>query len=573
MGEGQSSSKDTESIRCRYCEFEIPDGDEDKLWEHLKEHHPFSRDAMPAACPYCGLQIDDRDWHKFLQHVKESHPNSWRNRDNWMFAVLEGDRYTIETGLYGRKKELLAKTRLGEEKVEIPAAAVEALLARGVFRNYPSFLYGKYWERGLITSSLSMINIYEEIEACLYHTDPVLIRGETGTGKEIVAKVIHDLSGLERDRFFPVNCTGWSQELIDSELFGHVKGAFTGAIEDKEGVFEAAQGGTLFLDEIGDMPPLVQAKVLRVLNDGSYNKVGSPKPEKLEKPPRVIAATAKRITPRWPTDLEEDEAERFRSDLFYRISTMKIDLPPLREHLEDIPLLTYYFIKLNNKESREKIKAISLSYLYQMLLYPWPGNVRELEQFVNATCNEVRSYTYSVIGMPLIIATGLARSDLLLYTIDKEIERMLEEEGDVKVDDLPAFDVYRLLTAADPFLEEDQRHWWHPEHRSGVEYRWWEPPFIKKRHEEYVRRRRRERGDDQAWSSEGGDSETRTTSYLDLSWKEAIAKFEHDYAEMMLDKHDGNKKAAYEEMGVGATKFKRMLNARPVDQNDERSSK
>jgi transcriptional regulator with PAS, ATPase and Fis domain len=198
----------------------------------------------------------------------------------------------------------------------------------------------------------------------------VLIQGETGTGKELVAKLIHRWSTRADQIFLPVNCGALPESLLEAELFGHVRGAFTGAEQDKQGLFEAVDHGTIFLDEINSTTPGFQVKLLRVLQEGAFLKVGGR--EQCRVDVRVIAATSTPLA-------KEVEAGRFRSDLFYRLNVVTIDIPPLRHRREDIPLLAHHFlVKFGVKYGRE-VRAISAPALAHLRGHSWPGNVRELE--------------------------------------------------------------------------------------------------------------------------------------------------------------------------------------------------
>jgi two-component system response regulator GlrR len=202
---------------------------------------------------------------------------------------------------------------------------------------------------------------------------PVIIYGESGTGKELVARAIH-YTGKRADRPFIVeNCGAIPENLIENELFGHVKGAYTDARTDQKGLFEEAHGGTLFLDEIGELPLALQVKFLRVLQDGEFKRIGSTKPIKVDV--RVIAATNK--------DLIQAIAEKtFREDLFYRLNVIPIHIPPLRERKEDIPLLINHFLQEFNKELGKGVEGFSPAAIQKMMTYQWPGNVRELKNKV-----------------------------------------------------------------------------------------------------------------------------------------------------------------------------------------------
>lgn len=201
----------------------------------------------------------------------------------------------------------------------------------------------------------------------------VLLLGESGTGKELFARAIHQMSGRRGKPFIAINCAAIPETLLESELFGHEKGAFTGAISLKLGKFELADGSSLFLDEIGDLSPAVQAKLLRVLQDGTFERVGGTKTIRVDV--RIIAATN--------TDLSRAVRERrFREDLYFRLNVFPIPIPPLREHPEDIPALVEHFLAKFSAEMRKDIKRVNPKVLQALMEYHWPGNVRELENFV-----------------------------------------------------------------------------------------------------------------------------------------------------------------------------------------------
>lgn len=225
----------------------------------------------------------------------------------------------------------------------------------------------------LVGNHPSMKNLWKEILKTAPTNATVLVYGESGTGKELIARAIHKNSLRAKERFVQVNCAAIPEELIESELFGHVKGAFTGATEKKAGKFEQADGGTIFLDEIGDMSLKTQSKVLRVLEEGEIQKVGSSKINKVDV--RVIAATNK--------DLKKEKKEgRFREDLFFRLNVIPLSSPPLREKKEDIPLLVEYFSKIYSEENNFKQKEFSKEAIEAIQKYPWKGNVRELKNVV-----------------------------------------------------------------------------------------------------------------------------------------------------------------------------------------------
>ncbi|EQC52726.1 sigma 54-interacting transcriptional regulator [Bacteriovorax sp. DB6_IX] len=231
----------------------------------------------------------------------------------------------------------------------------------------------KFRYHNMIGKSKSMQKIYSLLERISSSESSVLIQGENGTGKELVAKAVHFHSPRKDYQFLAVNCSAFNENLLDSELFGHVKGSFTGAHKDKPGLFEAANGGTLFLDEIGDTSLSMQVKLLRVLQEGTYIPVGAESPRRTDV--RILAATNK--------DLKTMMAKgEFREDLYYRINVLNVNLPPLRDRQEDIPILMESFLKRKCDESGMPMKTFSKKCMEKMLDYPWPGNVRQLENEV-----------------------------------------------------------------------------------------------------------------------------------------------------------------------------------------------
>lgn len=236
-----------------------------------------------------------------------------------------------------------------------------------------SELGNKYRYHNLIGKSKKMQQVYHLLSKVSNSESTILIQGENGTGKEMVAKAIHYNSTRKDSLFMAVNCSAFNDNLLDSELFGHVKGSFTGAIKDKKGVFEVANGGTLFLDEIGDTSPSMQVKLLRILQEGTYMPVGATTPKKVNV--RVIAATNK--------PLKEMIAKgEFREDLYYRINVINVALPSLKERQEDIPILMDFFIQKRCEEAGLPLKTFSKKCLEKMLDHSWPGNVRELQNEV-----------------------------------------------------------------------------------------------------------------------------------------------------------------------------------------------
>ncbi len=227
--------------------------------------------------------------------------------------------------------------------------------------------------KGIIGRSPALRALLKEVAVVAPTDSTVLITGETGSGKELIAQAIHDNSPRCKGPLIKVNCSAIPDNLFESEFFGHVRGAFTGALRDKPGRFEMADGGTLFLDEIGELPPAMQSKLLRVLQEQEIERVGEIRTRKVNV--RVIAATNRDLT-------QEVDGKRFREDLFYRLSVFPLEIPPLRERREDIPALATYFLRKTAKKMNRPLPRLSRTNANQLSAHTWPGNVRELQNAV-----------------------------------------------------------------------------------------------------------------------------------------------------------------------------------------------
>ena len=251
---------------------------------------------------------------------------------------------------------------------------------------------------GSIGRSPLMLDVFATIRRVAPHFRTALIMGDTGTGKERVAHALHDLSPGGKNTFAVCNCSALTETLYESELFGYVRGAFTGADQDKVGLFEYAQGGTVFLDEIGDMPLAGQAKLLRVLQNQEVQRIGSPAVKKVDA--RVIAATNR--------DLKAMVAEKtFREDLFYRLSMVQIQLPRLSQRREDLPLLERHFVEKFAAQFNKPIRTLSRRAEQVLARYFWPGNVRELENAIGSACMNAAGETIDVSDLPEYLRTGV----------------------------------------------------------------------------------------------------------------------------------------------------------------------
>jgi transcriptional regulator with PAS, ATPase and Fis domain len=263
----------------------------------------------------------------------------------------------------------------------------------------------------LVGQSQPIRDLIEKIKVVSQYDVAVLIEGESGTGKELVARAIHYNSPRRDKEFVIINCSAFSDSLLESELFGYVKGSFTGAISEKMGLFELADQGTFFLDEIADMSPALQVKVLRVLQEGTFFKVGGTKP--LQVNVRIVAATNKNLR-----DLVR--AGRFREDLFYRINVVSLIIPPLRERKEDVPVLADHILEKIGRKNQVEKKEISKEALEILRRHDWPGNVRELE-------NELEKAT--IFSADKKIITEASLSPELVEQVRNRKRESLEEGG------------------------------------------------------------------------------------------------------------------------------------------------
>ncbi|HEY3587102.1 MAG TPA: sigma-54 dependent transcriptional regulator [Myxococcaceae bacterium] len=286
------------------------------------------------------------------------------------FATVETAVEAVKAGAY----DYLTKPFSNIDEVSLTVAkALERKQLKDRTRVLEEQLSVKGQFEDLIGQSSQMRAVFKLVETVSYSSATVLIQGESGTGKELVARAIHYRSPRKDKPFIAVNCSALTETLLESELFGHVKGSFTGATANKKGLFEAADGGTIFLDEIGDVPPATQVRLLRVLQEGEVKRVGANDTIKVDV--RVIAASN--------VDLNRAKDQgKFREDLFYRLNVITVSLPPLRDRPEDVPLLAGHFLRLYAGKMDKKVTGISPQAMEALVCHRWMGNVRELENVI-----------------------------------------------------------------------------------------------------------------------------------------------------------------------------------------------
>lgn len=307
---------------------------------------------------------------------------SGRDLLRWGTALPDGPDFLVITA-FGTVREAVECLRAGASDFltkpldldHLTAALERTLEVRGLRRRVAEYseLLDDAAFHGMVGRSEAMRELYDRIERVAGAEGPVLVVGESGTGKELVARAIHARSGRSAGDFVAVNCAGIPEELMESEFFGHAKGAFTGATGMRRGLFEEADGGTLMLDEIGEMPQGLQAKLLRVLEDGRVRPVGSNRERTVDV--RIVAATNR--------DLQDDVTEgRFREDLYFRLETFTLEVPPLRDRGDDLDLLLAHFLGLVSIRAGKQVKGFSAAAMRRLHSYPFPGNVRELRNVV-----------------------------------------------------------------------------------------------------------------------------------------------------------------------------------------------
>ncbi|MGE3757661.1 MAG: sigma-54-dependent transcriptional regulator, partial [Pseudobdellovibrionaceae bacterium] len=338
----------------------------------IEEAHILSQGDQSPDLALVDLNLPDGDGIEFMSKLKAAHPQ--------VEVIILTGHGTIESAVRATQKgafHFITKPCNMDELLSLVEKALAHKQLQIENQQLRSELHKKYQFNQIVGQSDELKKVLELVERVGDTDSTVLIQGESGTGKELVAKAIHYNSNRATGPFIPINCGAIPSELLESELFGHVKGAFTGALNNRVGRFELADGGTIFLDEIGDMEPQLQVKLLRVLQERSFEPVGSTKT--LQVNVKVIAATN--------VNLEDAVAAgRFREDLFYRLNVIPLQIPPLKERRTDIPLLFNHFRETFNRTKGRSISGISVEAMKCLSNYSWPGNIRELENLVERLC-------------------------------------------------------------------------------------------------------------------------------------------------------------------------------------------
>ncbi len=364
------------------------------------------------------LKMPGIDGMEVLKTFRKEYPDS-------IIIMITGFS-TVETAVEAMKLgafDYIPKPFTPDEVTIVVKKAIEkkSLMLENIYLRQE--LQEKYGFHNIVGKSKKMHEIYRIIAKVAMTDSTVLIYGQSGTGKELIARAIHFNSPRREKQFVPVDCAVLSENLLESELFGHVRGSFTGAVTTKPGLFEVADGGTVFLDEVGNISLSIQAKLLRVLQEREFTPVGGTKSKKVDI--RLIAATNK--------DLEKMiKEETFREDLYYRLNIVPISLPVLKERPEDIPLLAVHFLKKYAEEMGKAIKAFTPEAMEKLMRYPWPGNVRELENVIERT---VVMTDDEMVRVEHLILPGQQEKEILENQIPvtseelKEIKKQMREKA------------------------------------------------------------------------------------------------------------------------------------------------
>ncbi|MCK5120992.1 MAG: sigma 54-interacting transcriptional regulator [Methylococcales bacterium] len=315
------------------------------------------------------LRMDDMDGLALFDHIQQQYPN--------LPVIILTAHGTIKEAVSATRQGVFGFLTKPFDSKELLELISKALVLHNIFPAEKANDKDDFWRENIISRSIVMENLWREVQHVSHSDVSVFIHGESGTGKELIAQAIHKTSSRSDKEFVAVNCSAIPEELLESELFGHCKGAFSGASATRKGLFEVADGGSLFLDEIGDMPAAFQVKLLRVLQEGEIRPIGAN--QSIPVDVRIISASHR--------DLLKLEAEGlFRMDLYYRLNVVTLSLPSLAKRVEDIPLLAKHFISNNQSKAKPIAKGLSSEAMELLVSYPWPGNVRQLKNVIDHVC-------------------------------------------------------------------------------------------------------------------------------------------------------------------------------------------
>ncbi|MFH6990260.1 sigma-54-dependent transcriptional regulator [Flavobacterium collinsii] len=365
----------------------------------------------------CDVKLPDGNGVDFLQHIKASFP--------LIEVILLTAFGNIPDGVQAMKNgafDYIVKGDDNDKIIPLLYKAVEKVHLQKKVKQLEKRIGDKYSFNTIIGKSKGIEQVIDLAKKVTKTDSTVLLTGETGTGKEVFAQAIHENSNRVGKSFVALNCSTFSKEILESELFGHKQGAFTGALKDKKGFIEEANGGTLFLDEIGEMPIELQAKLLRVLETSEYIPLGDTTPKKSNF--RLIAATNR--------DLKiESEEHRFRSDLYFRLNIFEITLPPLRERVKDIALLTHSFVKQFSEKTNKKTLQVTDDFIQKLEHYSWPGNIRELKNIIERSV--------------ILSSNDTLTSDVLPYEMQHEKEKNTKQMSAFSMQSVEKLHIQKVL--------------------------------------------------------------------------------------------------------------------------------
>jgi len=435
MAKGRILVVDDEAVVCKSCQRILsPEGYEVETalsgQEALDKLSQGSFDIVITD-----LKMPGMDGMELLAKIKEKDPE--------IIVIMVTGYSTVQTAVQAMRMgalDYIPKPFTPEELIVVVEKALEKkkLIFENIYLHKE--LEAKYSFENIVGNSKKLQEVFKFIRKVAPADSTVLIYGESGTGKELIARAIHFSSPRKNKPFFPVDCSVLSQELLESELFGHVKGSFTGAIVTKPGLFEVADGGSVFLDEIGDINPVIQGKLLRVIQEQEFLPVGGVQPKRVDL--RFIVATNKKLE-----SLVKEK--KFREDLYYRLNVVSITVPPLRERKDDIPILAYHFLKKFNQEMNKEIKSISVEAMNKLMSYEWPGNVRQLENVIERAVVMAESQAIVSEYLPASILGKGVEIDTQIPKNSKELKKMKKYLRESAVENIEKMFVLEALNRND----------------------------------------------------------------------------------------------------------------------------